>query len=621
CTNCGPRFTIIKDLPYDRDKTTMEPFVLCDTCRKEYLDVLDRRFHAQPVACTVCGPHYALVEGQIRLTDFDAILNRVGFLLDNGKIVAIKGMGGFFIACDATNRKTVARLRAGKKREGKPFAVMAASLETAREYACVNAEEEKLLLSWQRPIVLMQQKTKLAQDVNVGFSTIGIMLPYMPFHHLLFDRLKTKVIVLTSGNLSDEPILMDNHRAIGQLIQLTDAILIYDRDIYNRTDDSVTMVVNHQERMIRRSRGYVPSPVRMDRSVDGIFAAGAELVNCFCLGKGKQAFLSQHIGDLKNLETYDFYKESMGHFQKMFRISPTLAVCDLHPDYLSTRYAHETELPLLKVQHHHAHIASVMAEHSLDEPVIGVALDGTGLGDDGNIWGGEFLVCDLNEYKRFTHFDYVEMPGGDRAVDEPWRMAVAYLYHTFGDEVRDLELDFLRLIPPRSLDVVIAAIQKKINSPLTSGTGRLFDAVSALLGLCLQSAFHAEAPMRLESIVNNNIRSRYGYLADDTIRFYPAIEGIVADLKNRQDPAVISARFHNTIIEAVFHTILKISEETGIKKVALSGGSFQNRYLLGRLENKLKGMKLKVFSNCSIPVNDGGIALGQLAVAAKRINR
>lgn len=618
CTNCGPRFTIIRDLPYDREKTSMEPFVMCDECHTEYSSVLDRRFHAQPVACNNCGPSYELLEDGKSIHDLQQILVRICFLLENGRIVTIKGMGGFFIACDATNQQTVSRLRALKKREGKPFAVMCASLEAAREYAHLDTEEEKLLSSWRRPIVLLRERAKLAPDVSVGFDTVGIMLPYMPFHYLLFERLKLNVIVLTSGNLSDEPILIDNNRTIEQLSHSTDAILIYNREIYNRTDDSVTMVVNGAERLIRRSRGYVPAPVRLSLPVDGIFASGAELVNCFCIGKDHQAYLSQHIGDLKNMETYSFYRESAEHFSRMFRFTPDVAAADLHPDYLSSRFAHELGIPVTGIQHHHAHIASCLAEHGLDEPVIGVAFDGVGYGDDGHIWGGEFLICGLDNYQRYTHFDYVPMPGGDRATEEPWRMAVSYLYRTFGRTFMELDLPFLRHIPSEILELVLAAIEQRINCPLTSSAGRLFDAVSALTGLCTVAGFHAEAPMRLEAATDGQIKEYYEVVMDQTIHFESMIEAMVKDMVKGISSSVISAKFHNTVVESSLQVVTRMRSDSAIHKVALSGGSFQNRFLLSRLENRLHQNGFEVYSNRRVPANDGGIALGQLAVAAKR---
>jgi hydrogenase maturation protein HypF len=618
CTNCGPRFTIIRDLPYDREKTTMEPFVMCKLCEREYSNVLDRRFHAQPVACNHCGPQYELIEKEARTCSLDAIIDRVCQLLEGGMIVAIKGLGGFFIACDATNQQAVDRLRSIKKREGKPFAVMFSSVGTAKEYAVIGTEEEKLLLSWRRPIVLLEEREKLAPGVSVGFPSLGAMLPYMPFHYLLFEKLKLKVIVLTSGNISDEPILIENNRTIEQLNHLTDAIVVYNRDIYNRTDDSVAMVVNGRERLIRRSRGYVPAPVRLGLNVEGIFAAGAELVNCFCIGKGNLAIPSQHIGDLKNPETLDFYMESVGNFSRMFRFRPLMVAADMHPDYLSTRYAHELGLPLIEVQHHHAHIASCMAEHGLDEQVIGVALDGVGYGDDGRIWGGEFLICDLDTYQRYSHFDYIPMPGGDRATEEPWRMAVAYLYRTFGHGFIEMDIPFIHQLEQEVVEVVLEAIDRHINCPLTSSAGRLFDAVSALTGLCTHSAFHAEAPMRLEAAADKHTGSHYGFSTGKTIRFEPMIEAIVNDIKNKISPAVISARFHNTLIESVVQTVSSAQADSGLKKVALSGGSFQNRYLLSRLEHSLQNNGFQVYINSLVPANDGGIALGQLAVAGKR---
>ncbi len=411
CTNCGPRFSIIQDLPYDREKTTMDPFVMCDTCKKEYEDVLDRRFHAQPVACKSCGPEYELIIGEKRIHNFDKILDETSCLLEEGKIVAIKGIGGFQIACDAQNEEAVKKLRNRKIREGKPFAVMFSNIATLQEFVYLFPEEKRSIESWRRPIVIVQGKQKLAPSVSVGFKTIGAVMPYMPFHYLLFEKLNIPAIVLTSGNISDEPIVIENEIAEKELTRIADAVLIYNRDIYNRTDDSVAFIVNEKERLIRRSRGYSPEPVNLILNVDGIFAAGAELVNCFCIGKGQQAILSQHIGDLKNLETLEFYSESFERFKKLFRCDPTLVVCDKHPDYLSTRFAQELNIQSTEVQHHHAHIASGMAEHGLDEKVIGVSMDGTGYGDDGHIWGGEFFVCDLAEYDRFSHFEYIPLTG------------------------------------------------------------------------------------------------------------------------------------------------------------------------------------------------------------------
>ncbi len=618
CTNCGPRFTIIKDLPYDRHKTTMSEFRMCEICEKEYNDILDRRFHAQPVACSTCGPCYRLIVNGETFTDIKAIVQQVATMIENGKIIAIKGLGGFFIACDALNEQAVKRLRKVKDRDGKPFAVMFGSLNTLKEYADVSPAEEKEITAWRRPIVLLESKKPLAKDVSVGFHTVGAMLPYMPFHYMLFEQLTTPAIVLTSGNISEQPILIDNDTAAEKLSGRVDALLDYNRDIYNRTDDSVVMVVNDTVRSVRRSRGFVPTPIHLNMDVDGILATGAELVNCFCLGKGDQAVMSQHIGDLKNYETYQFYRETILQFQKLFRLTPETIVCDMHPDYLSTRYAGESGLELIRVQHHHAHIVSCMSEYNLDEKVIGVSMDGIGYGDDGNIWGGEFLVCDLADYERSCHFEYVPMPGGDKATEEPWRMAVSYLYTCFGEEVLHMDLPFLKHIDESEVRLVIQAIEKKINAPLTSSAGRLFDAIAALTNLCTHSDFHAEAPMRLESSIEKKVTGEYDFSLGDVISFRETVRGVVADIVDDLPVSHIAARFHNTIISAIFAAVSELSDKTGIRKVALSGGTFQNRYILERIEKQLIAAGFKVYSPHEVPVNDGGVALGQLVVAAKR---
>ncbi len=618
CTNCGPRFTIIKDLPYDRDKTTMDIFEMCDTCRSEYINVLDRRFHAQPVACNHCGPAYELIDGQDRIRDFDEILLRTAHLVEAGKIVAIKGMGGFHLMCDATNENTVATLRRRKIREGKPFAVMFGNVDTLKKYTLLKYEEEKLITSWRRPIVLLKSEKELAPSVSNGFSRTGVMLPYMPFHHQLFEKLKTPAVVLTSGNLSDEPIILSNRQAMNRLDTIADAFLIYNRDIYNRTDDSVAFVAAGKPSLIRRSRGYAPAPIRTGLNVDGIFAAGAELVNCFAVGKENLAILSQHIGDLKNFETYEFYQETVQKFNKLFRIEPRTVVVDQHPDYFSTRFGKALGAETIEVQHHHAHIASCMCEHGLDEEVIGISFDGTGLGDDGHIWGGEILVCDLAGYTRFMHFDYVPMPGGDKVSQEPWRTAVSYLYQVYGTDFRQRDLDFLRHIPAIKVDMIVEAIEKKINSPLSSSCGRLFDAVSALINLCPVSAFHAEAPMRLESIADTRIETSYPFAPYDTINFGPMIREIVDDLRHGETQAHIAGKFHNTMINVIFASAEKARLSTGLNKVVLSGGSFQNALMLEGAVKKLTESGFRVFTHETVPANDGGIALGQLAIAAKK---
>jgi hydrogenase maturation protein HypF len=618
CTNCGPRFSIIQDLPYDRHKTTMEPFRLCSICKQEYEDVLDRRFHAQPVACNACGPHYEILHNEKRVAGIEQVLELSSGLINQGKIVAVKGIGGFQLACDATSEEAVDNLRKRKIREGKPFAVMFRDLAAAQEYLELSESEKLLMTSWRRPIVIAPTKKALAWGVSVGFHTIGAMLPYMPYHFQLFEKLEMPAIVLTSGNLSDEPIVIDNRIAEESLTSIADAVLSYNRDIYNRTDDSVSFVVNDKERLIRRSRGYVPEPINLEMNVDGIVAAGAELVNCFCIGKGKQAILSQHIGDLKNLETLEFYEETYQRFLKLFRMSPKMMACDIHPDYLSTKFAHELGLPLVEVQHHHAHIAACMAENGLDEKVIGVSMDGTGLGDDGHIWGGEFFIADLASYRRYTHFEYIPLPGGDKVTKEPWRTGISYLYQIFGKKVAGLDLDFLKSIPQESIEMILMAIEKDINCPKSSSAGRLFDAIAAITNICPVSTFHAEAPMRLESLAHNDMMFSYPFDFEEPVSFKSTIEAILDDLHFNVPVDEISAKFHNTFINVIFAVASQIRKKRGINKVVLSGGTFQNKYVLGRLEKLLEKENFEVYAHTKVPSNDAGIALGQLVVAAKR---
>jgi len=516
------------------------------------------------------------------------------------------------------------------------------------KFCLLNEEEELELISWQRPIVILKLKKEilkqvehdvqdgtdvsdkkvtlnsfhtlnsLPNEVSNGIKTVGALLPYMPFHYLLFKKLKTPAIVFTSGNFSDEPIVISNEKAEKDLLQICDAVVTYNREIYNRTDDSLLQVVNKKPRLMRRSRGFAPSPVYMDFNVDGIVATGAELKNTFCLGKGNQAILSQHIGDLKDFETFSFYEKNIEQFQKMFRVKPEFVVTDLHPEYFSTKYAFGCDLNLIQVQHHHAHIASAMAEHGLDENIIGVSFDGTGLGDDGNIWGSEFFVCNLNDYQRKLHFEYIPLPGGDKSTKEPWRIAVSWLFKVFGSEFMQLDLPFLDHIPKEKIDWIIKSIENKINCPFTSGSGRLFDAVSAILGLCGESTFEAEAPMRLENIADKNETRVYSYKLSQVIEFSKMFSEIIDDIKQNLSQGIISAKFQNTVSKAIVEGVKMIGEETGLNKVVLSGGTFQNRYLLEQTELRLENVGFEVFCNCSIPCNDGGISLGQLAIAAKR---
>ena len=626
CTNCGPRFTIIQDLPYDRLKTTMKPFDLCVSCKKEYETVSDRRFHAQPTACSDCGPHYELFSGGAKISEqITEILDHVSQCIGEGGIVLVKGLGGMHLACDAMNEVAVNKLRNIKHREGKPFAVMFRDLETLKPFVKLDEKEEQSLISWRRPIVLLEKSGNsnsqvLAESLNAGLSLLGIMLPYMPFHHLLFGKLKTPAIVLTSGNFSREPILIDNDTALTAFSPLVDAVVLYNRAIYNRTDDSVVRIIANRECVFRRSRGYVPAPIRTDFDAEGIVAFGAELTNCFCVGKGKKAFISQHIGDLQGLETALFYDQTLSQFLQLFRIKPSLLAVDMHPEYISTKKgATFGDLPLIRVQHHHAHIASCMAEHKLDEMVIGIALDGTGYGTDGHSWGSEFMLCDLSDFERLAHFEYLPLPGGDSAAEEPWRMAVSYLYKVFGKDFTSLELPFLKQLDGDKIRLIIQMMNRKINCPLTSGAGRLFDCVASLLDLVQVATFQAEGPMRLESIVSKECSESYPFKFEQgIISFDETIREIVDDVLVGIDSSIISAKFHKTIILTIFGFATDCRLKNGINKVVLSGGVFQNKYLLEGATDILLKNNFQIYSHTAVPTNDGGIALGQLAVASKR---
>jgi hydrogenase maturation protein HypF len=622
CTNCGPRFTIVDGLPYDRNKTSMKDFRMCDHCASEYKDIFNRRFHAQPVACNSCGPVYTLEVGGERIQEIGGILEAVSQRIMEGKAVAIKGLGGYHLLCNALDDNAVKELRLRKQRDAKPFAVMFRDIFSVEEYCFVNPAEYRELTSWRRPILILKQKKVLAHSVTNGLGTIGAILPYTPIHYLLFSRMETPAVVLTSGNISDEPLIKDDNLARESLQSVSGAILSYNREIVNRADDSVIRITGTTKSIIRRSRGYVPSPVDLACNVDGILALGAEQKNSFCIGRDKQAIMSQFIGDLKNLPTYEFYVESLERFKGLFRFKPKFLACDMHPEYLSSIFAQKLEcelnIPLIKVQHHHAHTASCMAEHHLDEKVIGIGMDGTGYGSDGNTWGGEFMVADLKEFHRYSHFDYVPMPGGNKAVEEPWRMAFSYLYKYFRDEMDYNAIPCFRSVSTDEINLLREMIDKKINSPLSSGAGRLFDAVSAILGLCSVAGFDSEAPMRLESVTDGETDDHYPYETGDAVIFAETLRAVINDLGNREI-AFISSKFHNTVATAIADVSEKMRGATSINKVVLSGGVFQNKYLLEKLKNILIKKNFEVFTNQLVPSNDGGVSLGQLIVVSKII--
>lgn len=627
CTNCGPRYTIIDDIPYDRPKTSMRHFKMCAACQAEYDDPTNRRFHAQPNACDDCGPHVGLFDSHKNEIDRQDPIGTAAELLKQGHILAIKGLGGYHLAADAADTDAVRRLRRRKIRQEKPFALMSADLAAIRCYATVNAEEEQLLTGIRRPIVLLRKRTpnSISDQVAPRNNYFGVMLPYTPLHYLVLAH-KFTALVMTSGNLSEEPIAIDNEDAFKRLAPIADYFLIHDRDIYLRSDDSIVRHIAGAERFIRRSRGFVPIPVFLKTEVPPILACGAELKNTVCVTKQDKAFLSQHIGDLENIATYDFFKLTVDHLKRILDINPEIIACDMHPDYLSTRFAAEQDtIPNIQVQHHHAHIVSCMAEHQVEGAVIGLAFDGTGYGTDGTIWGGEILIADRHEFKRAGHLATVAMPGGAAAIKEPWRMAVSYLYHTFGEDFQNLDLPLLKEIETAKVSVLKEMISKNVNSPLTSSLGRLFDGVAAICGIRRRVNFEGQAAMEFEMLAAESTNQIYDYQWE-TGKIYrllpaPIIEGVVADIQNRVPIAQIGAKFHGTLIRLFTEFCDHIRRESDLNRVALSGGCFQNATLLRGMIQALHDKKFEVFAHRKVPANDGGISLGQAVVAAAKTCR
>ena len=622
CTNCGPRYTIIDDIPYDRPKTSMRHFKMCTACQAEYDDPTNRRFHAQPNACADCGPRVALYDNlKKRIGGPDPIREAVE-LLQKGAILAIKGLGGYHLAADAANCEAVTRLRARKMREEKPLAVMSFDLGAVRRYAEVSQDEAHLLSSIQRPIVLLKKKQSglICEAVAPRNRYFGVMLAYTPLHYLLLEHGFT-ALVMTSGNLSEEPIAVDNDEAFSRLGAIADYFLVHNRDIYLRSDDSIVRHTAGSKRFIRRSRGFVPIPIFLPKKMPPILACGAELKNTVCLTKQDKAFISQHIGDLENIATYDFLKLTVAHLKRILDIQPEIIAFDRHPDYLSTRYALEqTAASKIQVQHHHAHIVSCMAEHKLEGAVIGLAFDGTGYGTDGAVWGGEILIAQEHDFRRAAHLAYVAMPGSAAAIKEPWRMAVSYLQDACGPDIGGLNLPALAGIDREKLKMIGEMIAKGINSPPTSSLGRLFDGVAAICGIRSRVNFEGQAAMELEMLSAETADGHYEYEWErsDTIRIPPApiICGVVADIQNRVPRAEIGAKFHQTLVRLFTELCDVLRKDTGLNRVTLSGGCFQNALLLTGLIRSLEASGFAVFSHEHVPANDGGISLGQAVVAA-----
>jgi len=634
CTNCGPRFTIIKDIPYDRPLTTMSAFAMCPACAAEYRDPSDRRYHAQPVACPDCGPQIWLEIGEARVAEREEALQTARRLLREGRILAVKGLGGFHLACDATNPQAVAELRARKLRVDKPFAVMFPNFSAVEASCEIDEAERSLLQGLQRPIVILRRRTSstIAQEVAPGQGTLGVMLPYTPLHTLVLEPAVgfPLALVMTSGNLSEEPIAARNDEARRQLAQVADAFLMHDRDIHIRCDDSVVRIFENDPYPLRRARGYAPLPVRMPSEGPTILACGGELKNVYCIAQGPYAFLSHHIGDLENFETLQAFEEGIAHFERLFRASPKAIAYDLHPNYLATRYtlarSEREGIPAIGVQHHHAHVAACMADHGLrgDTPVIGVSLDGTGYGADGTLWGGEVMVADYGGFRRELHLAYVPLPGGERAVKQPWRMALAWLDHAGIKWSEDLA-------PVRAAGGMIPGIRRMLGtqtigglqtltSPLTSSMGRLFDAVAALVGVRQTINYEAQAAIELEAVADPEEAEAYPFrITEGEIDASPMIEAVVEDLRLALPPGRIAARFHHGVAAMAVEACGRVRENTGLGRVALSGGVWQNMFLLARTVHDLRREGFEVLTHRRVPSNDGGIALGQAAIARFRL--
>ena len=633
CTNCGPRYSLIKSIPYDRPNTTMSAFKMCAKCAAQYNNVNDRRFHAQPVACAVCGPKIWLTDskGKIIQEQTDDSIAQMAHLLLEGKIVAIKGVGGFHLAVDALNNQAVERLRRRKKRDAKPFAMMANSIQKIKKYALVSEPAEKVLKTPQSPIVLLpkKQSSSIAPAVARGVSTFGFMLCYAPLHYLLFAQ-NIDVLVMTSGNISDEPLICKNDEALQRMTSVADAFLMHDREIYRQVDDSIVHFIDDEPVLLRRARGYVPTPIFIEKNCpQDIFAAGADLKNTFCFTKQNQIICSEHIGDLEDAKNYHHYIDSVEHLRGLFEAESKTVVCDLHPGYLSTQFAvsksNADSLKVLRVQHHWAHIASVLAEHGLAGPVIGLAADGTGYGTDAKIWGCECLLASLEGFRRFGHLAYYLLAGADIAAKEPIRPLLALLMKTYRDDFK-LE-NFRWLLEPVEPDiskqnVILKQLEKQLNTIETSSLGRVFDAVAAMLSLGSYNHFEAQLPMALEAVIADGIEQRYDF---ELIRnsagplqldLSKMLKQIIDDIQKDKPAGVISAKFHNCLAQALLEMAKAAKETEKLNTVALSGGVFCNRYLTNRLINLLKKNDFKVLSHRDVPSNDGGISLGQAAVAA-----
>lgn len=621
CTNCGPRFTIIEALPYDRSNTSMKRFEMCADCRREYSDPMDRRFHAQPLACPECGPHLELwnARGEMVAQGDDAMIQGAKAVCQ-GKIVALKGIGGFQLIVDARNESAIRELRVRKHRAEKPFALMYPSAELVRQDCHVSELEERVLVSPESPIVLLQQKTgpaRLAFSVAPGNPCFGVMLPYTPLHHLFMRELGSPVVA-TSGNISDEPICIDEQQALERLAGIADFFLVHDRPIVRHVDDSVVRVIRGREMILRRARGYAPLPVHFQEPLPTVLAVGSHLKNSVALSVGTEVFISQHIGDLETPEAFSAFRSVVTDFQRLYEASPEMIACDMHPDYLSTKYAVKLQAKPRLVQHHWAHVLACMADNELEPPALGVSWDGTGYGPDGTIWGGEFLLAGETGFERAAHFRQFRLPGGEAAVREPRRAALGVLYEAVGKNAfKQIWLAPIQDFSSSELNLIQQMLAKGLNAPATSSVGRLFDAVASLVGLRQRGSFEGQAAMELEFAVRPGVEESYPFMVNETsprvVDWKPMLQAILVDLEQGQEAGVVSAKFHNTLTEI----IVTVARQIGEQKVVLTGGCFQNRYLTERSEQRLLDSGFRCYWHQRVPPNDGGISLGQVISAAK----
>jgi len=626
CTNCGPRFTIIESLPYDREFTTMKVFQMDEYCRLQYENPLDRRFHAEPISCPQCGPVLKLVDSAMKEVEGDPI-EVAKEAISRGAIVAVKGLGGYHLACLATDSSVVKKLRERKKRPSKPFAVMFKDIDVVRKYCEVNDTESELLLSPQAPIVLLRAREEnlLPEEVAPSNAYIGAFLPYTPVHHLLMENFEA--LIMTSANFTDEPLISRESELKDIMGSIADFALVHNREIAHKCDDSILFVCNNEVVPVRRARGYVPEPVKLlDRSGKCIVALGGHVKGTFAISRGEDAFVSAHLGDLDDIRSQENFKRELESFTEILKVRPEVCVHDMHPDYFTTRFAREMNCKqVLSVQHHHAHAVSVMVEHRLRSPVLAVSFDGTGFGNDGKLWGGEFLLCTLTGFERLAHLKYVPLPGGESAISEPWRMALVYMIDAYGESVVRGKPELYELFRGAPVDRLLGMIRVGINSPLTSSIGRLFDAVSFVLGFRRRISFEAEAAIALESLALMGEPQRsyeFRYIEGRaSIEIDPAfvVRGIVEDYSSGVEPEVIACSFHSSVARMIVKTAEMLATGAGTKDIVLSGGVFQNRLLLQMTYRLAEKSDFNYYSHILVPPNDGGISLGQLEIASATI--